>query len=338
MRYGWLIIIFALLGGIYPHKGSSDAVAVCPANDGSGGAPGGTPQLPALLTAYMTTLHALGCKIAGVDYYVGIPSGTTLMDWQSISQTGVSVDSSNSVVTIMADNVTLSGIDFSLHGGAQLVFAGNNDTVQNSKFVIGTNNLTPIRSNNPGNLNSTVQFSTINGNQLDGNQKTLFLNTNNFYYNDICCAGYDVWDYGLPLNIKYNLVRNTGTTFGAHSDWVQLGSGPWTTHIDFNTFYQDGTTFANMGTQGVIIAGFNCPCSFTGEVNYNTIISKPNGHVNVLVYVDNSQISGSFSVLGNYMVQQSGRFFGKAGSPVVVTGNRDMTTGCAINYNNTKRC
>src|SRR5271168_4859360 len=122
MRYGWLIIIFALLGGIYPHKGSSDAVAVCPANDGSGGAPGGTPQLPALLTAYMTTLHALGCKIAGVDYYVGIPSGTTLMDWQSISQTGVSVDSSNSVVTIMADNVTLSGIDFSLHGGAQLVF------------------------------------------------------------------------------------------------------------------------------------------------------------------------------------------------------------------------
>jgi hypothetical protein len=74
-------------------------------------------------------------RVAGVDYAVGIPTGTTLQDWQTISMSGVSISGNN--LNITGNNVTLNGIDFSLHGGANIIVHGSNDTIENSNLLYG---------------------------------------------------------------------------------------------------------------------------------------------------------------------------------------------------------
>ena len=77
-------------------------------------------------------------EVAGVDYAVGVPTGTTLKDPTLISMSGVSVDTTNRLIRITGNNVTLSGYDFSLHGGYGVLVTGANDTITNSNFALGT--------------------------------------------------------------------------------------------------------------------------------------------------------------------------------------------------------
>ena len=57
---------------------TSTAKALGISDDGCAGAPAGTPQLPRLLQAYRS--HRPKWDVAGVDYYVGMPTGTVLKD------------------------------------------------------------------------------------------------------------------------------------------------------------------------------------------------------------------------------------------------------------------
>ena len=110
--------------------------------DGSANAPSGTPQLANLLSGYAVRPS---WNVAGVDYAVGVPSGTVLKDPSTISMAGVSVDVADHVINVSGNNVTLSGYDFSLDGGwAVSVNSGNNITIQDSKFVVGSTDQTPI--------------------------------------------------------------------------------------------------------------------------------------------------------------------------------------------------
>ena len=49
--------------------------------DGSNNASAGAPQLPNLLSGYAVRAP---WNVAGVDYAVGVPTGTALKDWETI--------------------------------------------------------------------------------------------------------------------------------------------------------------------------------------------------------------------------------------------------------------
>jgi hypothetical protein len=67
-----LLATLALLVG-----GATPALAQTTYNDGSANAPAGTAQLPNFFSGYSVRPP---WKVAGVDYYVGIPQGTILKD------------------------------------------------------------------------------------------------------------------------------------------------------------------------------------------------------------------------------------------------------------------
>ena len=128
--------------------------------DGSANAPAGTPPLPNLLNGYA---HRAPWEVAGVDYAVGVPSGTVLQNPSTISMAGVSVNTSTHTVTVFGNNVTLNGYDFSLNGGWQVYISGASNTViENCNFSVGSNNLVPIQSSSSAS-NLTVQDCTFNG-------------------------------------------------------------------------------------------------------------------------------------------------------------------------------
>src|SRR5690242_16052413 len=104
--------------------------------DGASGAPAGAPIRPTILNGYAVRPP---WKVAGVDYAVGVPSGTALKDPSLISMAGVSVNKTAHTVTVAGSNVVLTGYDFSLGGGWEVIVQGANDTVRNSKFVVGPN-------------------------------------------------------------------------------------------------------------------------------------------------------------------------------------------------------
>ena len=93
--------------------------------DGSANAPAGTPQLPTLFSGEAVRPTWM---VAGVDYAVGIPTGTVLKDWQSLSGPGISING-NMVRIDNTNGVQISNVDFSLHGGAILYINNSNDTV-----------------------------------------------------------------------------------------------------------------------------------------------------------------------------------------------------------------
>ena len=106
--------------------------------DGSANAPAGTPQLPNLLNGYKDPPP---WEVAGVDYAVGIPSGTVLKNPATISMAGVTVDTSNDTVYVTGNNVTLNGYDFSLNGGWEVYIedGASNTLIENSNFLVGSN-------------------------------------------------------------------------------------------------------------------------------------------------------------------------------------------------------
>jgi len=82
------------------------------------------PQLPSILSGYSARP---AWHVAGVDYGVGYPSGTTLTDWSTMSGAGITVGA-NSVEISGQASVVVDSIDFSLHGGAcLLLFTGSNN-------------------------------------------------------------------------------------------------------------------------------------------------------------------------------------------------------------------
>ena len=108
--------------------------------DGFAGAPSGTAQYPNLLQGYGARAP---WRVAGVDYPVGIPSGTSLSDpypggsvAPALVALGCAYNDSQFPLMICSgvNNITISGYDFTLHGGISLLLQGNNATVKNSKF------------------------------------------------------------------------------------------------------------------------------------------------------------------------------------------------------------
>ena len=240
--------------------------------DGSANAAAGTPQLPNLLSGYSVRPS---WNVAGVDYNVGVSAGTVLKNPATISMAGVSVNSTNHTVTITGNNVTLSGYDFSLNGGWQVYVAGNNDTIENCNFAVGSNGQTPISVGVNGSTasNTTIEYNTINGNQASngigfGLIECNGIGTTTIEYNSITNAYSENMVIGNNTSsaanyvIQYNLIENAGYGFaaGAHGDWIQQYNAPGdvinSLQINYNTFVQTVAPGGG-GTQGLSLQSAN---------------------------------------------------------------------------------
>jgi hypothetical protein len=90
-------------------------------------------------TVYQATPHnaATPWNMPGVDYYVGVPSGTVLLDPTIQGNLPAGATLNGSTVTITGCNVTLDGLDFTLHNTVldiNVSGSGCVTTVENSKF------------------------------------------------------------------------------------------------------------------------------------------------------------------------------------------------------------
>ena len=329
------------------------------ATDGSANAPAGTPQLPTLLSGYAVRPS---WNVAGVDYYVGVSAGTVLQNPATITMAGVTVDSTNHTVTITGDNVALSGYDFSLNGGWQVYVAGNNDTIKNCNFGVGSNQQPAISIGVNGQTasNTTVEYNTINGNGISSAGVGLIecsgIGTTTIEYNSITNAYNEAIVLGNTTSstanyvVQYNLIENTGegSPQGAHGDWIQLFNTPGDTSsvaINYNTFAQNAP---GMATQGLSLQSAAIPQGpvLSETVTNNTMVVTGSNTVNYAIIADTTNLNGSATIANNYIVPTGiaygWNFFGQYNNPdgsyngtVTDYNNINMVTGASFDGNAT---
>jgi len=226
-------------------------------DDGSASAPSGVPQFSNVLSGYSVRPE---WKVAGVDYYVGTPSGTALKAPTTISIIGVSVDKSAHIIRVSGSNVTLSGYDFGLNGGWQVnvVNNANNVTIQNSQFQVGTNNLMPIQDYYGGTIN--VLNNTFDGGASHGSSVNAMVFTGSggatIEYNRFTNFPNDGID--VTRNGDFAIQNNLFDTMGAgdfHTDAIQTYfSAVSSFSIEFNTMYQP-PSMSNSGINAFVRIG-----------------------------------------------------------------------------------
>jgi hypothetical protein len=354
---------------VFVPAGSSSS---CPDNDGSSGSSGGTANYPSLLSGYAAAINGtlgLGCKVAGVDYYVGVPQGLTLLDPTTASlPSGCTYDGSQ-YVTCSGANITISGYDFSLHTPTLLVGTVSGTlTVTNNKFAFGANCTDPV-VNVTGNL--TLTHNTIDGTAGYGCDLSQgfgsFVNENipiggsfTAEYNYFEHIPQDGFDMNSPASgtettvIKYNLGHIEGET--GHPDFIQYcggGGGTIEPTIEHNTWYGTAAT-SNGGVQPIHVESQTC----TGvghitdaAVRFNTVLATGtcNGGTNfptgcsanfgIACKQDDTSTNTIFEADGNY-VDWSGAIAALTngyGCPSTTWGspysNYDMTAGIPLSTN-----
>jgi hypothetical protein len=297
--------------GAAPHACAGDGGPST--DDGFGNAPAGTPQFPHLLDAYSIRP---AWKVAGVDYAVGIPTGTVLKDPASINLTGVTIDTASHEVWIDTDNVTLDGYDFSLSGGWQVILGAHasaaNATLTSSNFAIGSNG-NALLNMTGGASNLLISYCVLDGNDLQDNLNTTLIDASNgltVKYSLLENAGGDFVDYGATILLEYNVFNNDGQLAGTHPDWLQLGGGTYpSVSVHHNTVLQTAA-MAGPGTQGFGVGGFGTWSVGTADVAYNTMVTLAGAQVSYFVSVDPKGLTGSAAVHDNY-ADPTGLSFGE---------------------------
>ncbi|MGY4286403.1 hypothetical protein ACVWXO_005623 [Bradyrhizobium sp. LM2.7] len=301
-------------------------------NDGFANAPVGTPQLSSLLDSYGA--NRPGWNVAGVDYYVGAPQGLALKNPAMISMAGVSVDTTNHIVTVTGSNVTLDGYDFSLNGGWQVSVQGANTKIANSDFVVGSNDLIPIVGAQTAS-NLSVVNCTIDGAGHDpGPWGTLIGYRGNgltVEYSSLKNSGGDMIQQidggaGSTITIEHNLIQDGGLSSGAHGDYTQLAGGPFTLQINYNTTVQNGGS-----TQGLMTEYVS-----QGQIANNTMV----GDASYFTSVDLSSLTGTMTVRDNYYDPKGFGFVYPNSGPddssslSVFVHNVNMTNGAVLQDSN----
>ena len=327
-----IIAVFLVIGLPVVSRSAGNVTTVDPPlnlGDGSANAPAGTPQHPHLLDVNSPSTQTFGetyaarpsWNVAGVDYAIGISSGVTLRDPTpggvldlALAALGCSLSGANIICT--GNNATISGWDFSLHGGYSLKIKGNNDTIKNNKFALGANHasVTCLIGVDSTASNVTILNNVLNGNGLinayigrglidagGGGTTTIQYNSiANAFSENIVLASFD--PSGVNLVLQYNVIENMGLgrADGAHGDWMQVANNPNSNFdsllISYNTFIQSGSVGG--GGQGLTFPSQGAVASET--VTNNTFVVAPGGAVNWPVLIDTTFLSGSATVANNY--------------------------------------
>jgi hypothetical protein len=345
------------------HNIKAVAIATCPADDGSSGAPTGTTPLPNILKGYTATIRALGCKAAGVDYAVGIPTGTVLTDWQSLAGTA-GIDVSGNTVRCQGTyaakpsaTAVINGVDFTLHGGAKIYISSggcSSLTITNSKFGCSTasgSDLYYVQMQN--NLTLTFNNNEVDGQGCDIGQNSVIQTSGNgtitLMYNYFNNPIDHILEQGATTGVntivyKYNLINgfNPSLSPSNHMNFLQLGSGTVTPDVEFNVAYLPQLFAVAPGE--VFQYYFNGSGTVINPINsYNTIIGiQPTGQSLASVsYAIHGQAAGGtgISVLsgtgtntGNYfdITGMYGAHYPNSMTGWTSSGNINMTTGASI--------
>ena len=318
--------------------------------DGSATAPAGTPELPNLLSGYATRP---AWQVAGVNYAVGVPAGTTLQDPLSLaSMAGVSVNTSTHLIEVTGNNITLNGYDFSKEGGWGIYVEGNNDVIENCNFAAGPNwgpNAYYFVSTTSSITNLTIEDCTINGNgptyqnmsglvSFSGSgmfkvQYNLMENSPQHFV--------EINNSGTATLIdQYNVFMNgafySGTGAKPHENMTQFNGAGATINsvIQFNTMVQDQPS-GNMigGGQLIQVSPGHGPVD-NMSVNNNVLIAQGGPSIAISYPMAVYQASGYGAVNGaivqdNYIDASGayGPFYPPAGSGFTFTGNVNLVTG-----------
>jgi hypothetical protein len=311
-------------------------------DDGYSTAPSGLPQHPDLLQGYKKISP---CRVAGVNYPVGYGS-TALRDPINCEclPSGVSADANNHFIRVVnTPNVTLDGFDFSLHGGYLLYCDGSaNLTITNSNFAMGANHQSGAIGINSGCTNMRITNSVFDGvgnNYPCGNWSvvttmgagvTLQYNwIKNFSQHVLEANG------GGAVIYRHNLIEEGGWCPGAHLNFSQLQGTYSDPQILFNTFVQHVQAAGGEGIQLEATSSIK-----NARVEYNTLISVPNGGRRALSYMiachqDRGAINEGFVAKNNYLDTRGayGAFYPRQCISPTYVNNWNMVTGIAFpNY------
>ena len=170
-------------------------------------------------TVYQATPHNASSpwNVAGVDYYVGIPSGTVLKDPTVSSNLPTGASFSGQTVTVTGCNVTLDSFDFTLHPTALVInVTGTNctTTVKDSKQQAVSNTLTYYPIVDLQNLGSGGAF-VYEYNEYDGLApygRPPFSGSGYSVNAPICCTGNVTLMYNYFHNFDSKIIQMSGTT------------------------------------------------------------------------------------------------------------------------------
>lgn len=238
--------------------------------DGRNGHPAGTAQLPTLLNGYAVRPP---WQVAGVDYYVGAPQSGVVYKVAGVdaAPSGVSVDTTNHIFTVTANNVTINGWDFtaaatstagytieigSFHGtiisNSKWKPVGSSGTFITWNFGAGGNDTSATVTANTFDCNPSQNLGT---NAIATSQQQFGAYTFTYnWYKDCTADGADFSaQNGLSSQVlvKYNLWDNASGQgdINSHADILTLGTSPITGYTSF-IFDFNAVRCSTWGTQG----------------------------------------------------------------------------------------
>jgi hypothetical protein len=284
-------------------------------------------------------------NVAGVDYHVGIPSGTTLTPWRSASAANASFNLTSGRVSCSSAGatVTINALDFSPASGVSPYIYDTNNcswTISNSKFGC------------PGAYaNVIADHVTLIANQFDQNgcsgSPSSFVTGNTFVlkYNWFWRGYQHVLETGGPgaIDYRFNLIDDMvpgGSASGQHENWQQL-TGTSTLSADtisFNTAYQH--TVGSGNGEGYQFYCNSGPCTINHPVLSNNVsIALPGVSMSYLVnggdashatnpVVGGTNASNYFDLRGAFGAYYLGAITSAKGW--TSSGNIDLNSGATI--------
>ena len=313
--------------------------------DGSVNAPSGPVQRPTGLSGYRLRPP---WKVAGFDYYVGIPSGTVLSSPRSISNPDTTISSNAVVCSGRGASVSLNAIDFT--GYSVYIPAGgcSSLTITNSNFAC-TNNKSPgfafIQDQNSAKV--VIRTSKINSGDNCGawpdnvSDPIACGGSCTIEYNWFYHASERIVSIGIATLYRWNLIDSSNPANGAHQNYEQFGGGSTALSdvVEFNASY----SALSGGAEGYQFYGNVLPTTIVSPVlRFNTMIAlKAGGHVTMSYMVHGSchtaglnctTISGTGVIADNYFDPSGayGIFYGGTLTPALGWSSRNninMVTG-----------
>lgn len=321
---------------------------------------GSTPNVPNLFSGFAKRPP---WSVAGVDYYVGIPStvtprvptsgnlpsGASLGGTTYFGSTFLFIDGSN----VVLDGYDLTNITVYINTGA----AGTL-TVKN---CIGNRNVN-ILSAVGASMSVLVQNSTLNGGgslyaSSDYQLIQVHVPQVTVEYSVIKWTPGAVYTDRGNATLRYNLIVGMGFGYpDGHANAFYIAGGPGPINMLYNTVYSDvyNAFPGNSGLVNPLAMFFDTGVAYTGgvTVDHNSIVAAFNGSGAYLIgfYPQGSSAantsSGTFT--NNYVYSNNGfgdiathgayGAFYSAYAPVSITasGNVDMFTGHYINLDNSQ--
>lgn len=316
--------------------------------DGSVNAPLGPVQYPTALAGYRARPP---WKVAGFDYYVGVPSGTALSSPESISNPDITLSGNAVVCSGSGASVTLNAVDFTGYyvripaGGCSAL------TITNSNFACAKNRspaFTFFQDQN--NASAVIRTSKINSGDNCGawpdnvSDPVACGGSCTLEYNWFYHASERILSMGVDTLFRWNLIDSPNTAKGAHENYQQFGGGATAKSdvIEFNASY-DGLS---RGGEGYQFYGNVRPATIVSPaLRFNTMIAiKSGGHASMSYLVHGSchlagsgctAITGTGLVAENYFDPSGayGIFYGGTLTPELgwsSHNNINMVTGKVV--------